>query len=79
MSLSYAESDSEGAESVDDDLFKPSTRSKPERSSKRKVAESPDEDAYEDREIDDANEDGTQSQNSSSRIQMLTDLFRRPG
>ena len=47
--LSYAESDSEGAESVDDDVFKPRSKNRAPRPSKRKkVSESTDEDVYED-------------------------------
>jgi DNA mismatch repair protein MSH6 len=47
--LSYAESESEGADSVDDDVFKPAPKKKAARPSKRrKVSESADEDVYED-------------------------------
>ena len=45
--LSYAESDSEGAESMDDDVFKPRSKNRPSRPTKRrKVSESADEDVY---------------------------------
>lgn len=47
--LNYAESDSEGAESFDDDVFKPVSKNKPVRPSKRrKVSESSEEDVYAD-------------------------------
>lgn len=60
--LSYAESDSEGAESVDDDVFKPVPRKRPARpSKKRKVSESADEAVYEDENADDAVENGSLS------------------
>lgn len=57
--LSYAESDSEGAESVDDDVFKPRSKTKPSRPSKRrKVSESADEDLYNDENAKDGIDDG---------------------
>lgn len=47
--LSYAESESEGDESVDDDVFKPVSKNRPPRPSKRrKVSESADEAVYDD-------------------------------
>lgn len=47
--ISYAESDSEGAQSIDDDVFKPVCRNRSSRPSKRrKVSESADEDVYDD-------------------------------
>ncbi len=55
--LSYAESDSEGAESVDDDVFRPVPKKRAARpSKKRKVSQSPDEDVYND-EDNNANDD----------------------
>jgi hypothetical protein len=57
--LSYAESDSEGAEEIDDDVFKPVSKTRQERSSKRrKVSESADEDVYEDGNVFDGIGDG---------------------
>lgn len=57
--LSYAESDSEGAESVDDDVFKPMPKQRPARPTKRrKVSESADEDVYEDENLVGAVDDG---------------------
>jgi hypothetical protein len=64
--LSYAESDSEGAESIDDDVFKPVIKNKPARPSKRrKVSESADEDVYEEKDVLEAIDDGS-SDNSAT-------------
>ncbi len=58
--LNYAESDSEGADSIDDDVFKPVAKSRPARPSKRrKVSESADEDVYEDDNVFDDLDHGT--------------------
>jgi len=57
--LSYAESDSEGAESIDDDVFKPASKNRPARPSKRrKVSESADEEVYLDENVFDGLDDG---------------------
>jgi hypothetical protein len=57
--LSYAESDSEGVEEIDDDVFKPVSKTRQERPSKRrKVSESADEDVYEDENVFDGIGDG---------------------
>lgn len=57
--VSYAESDSEGLESLDDDVFKPVVKNKTARPNKRrKVSESADEDVYEDKDVIDGGEDG---------------------
>jgi hypothetical protein len=58
--LSYAESDSEGTQSVDDDVFKPVSKGRPARPVKRrKVSESADEDVYEDENANNEFDDGT--------------------
>ena len=50
--LNYAESDSEGAESFDDDVFRPVSKNRAARPSKRrKVSQSAVDDVYEDESI----------------------------
>jgi hypothetical protein len=57
--ISYAESDSEGAESVGDDVFRPASKKRGARpSKKRKVSESADEDVYDDDNANDGIDDG---------------------
>ena len=55
--LSYAESDSEGAQSIDDDVFKPVCKTRQPRPSKRrKVSENADEDVYDENAFDEVDD-----------------------